>query len=61
MPPVPTPSLDAIAAAAGVSTMTVSRVLRNARHVASGTRERVLVAAKALDYRPDPHLARMMH
>ena len=61
MPPALTPSLEAIAAAAGVSTMTVSRVLRNARHVAAGTRERVLAAAKALDYRPDPHLARMMH
>ena len=57
----PTPSLDTIAAAAGVSAMTVSRVLRNAPNVSQKTRERVLAAARALNYQPDPHLSRMMH
>lgn len=53
-------SLHAIAAKAGVSAMTVSRALRNSPRVASPTRRRVLAAARALKYRPDPHLARMM-
>ncbi len=61
MPTSQAPSLDSIAAAAGVSTMTVSRVLRNAPNVSPETRARVLAAAKTLNYKPDPHLARMMH
>jgi len=61
MPTDPSPSLDAIATAAGVSAMTVSRVLRNAPNVSPATRDRVLSAARSLNYQPDPHLARMMH
>lgn len=59
--PSPAISLQAIAEKAGVSAMTVSRVLRNAPRVAEQTRERVLRVVRELDYRPDPHLARMMH
>jgi LacI family transcriptional regulator len=58
-PPAPV-SLQAIAAKAGVSAMTVSRVLRKSPRVAPPTRRRVLAAARALKYQPDPHLARMM-
>lgn len=57
----PTPNnLQAIARAAGVSAMTVSRVLRNFPRVATDTRRRVLQAAKKLGYSPDPHMARLM-
>lgn len=61
-PATPTGSatLQDVAARAGVSMMTVSRVLRNAPKVAAETRERVMSAARALSYQPDPHLARMM-
>ena len=53
-------SLQAIAEKAGVSAMTVSRVLGNSPRVAAATRRRVLAAARALKYQPDPHLTRMM-
>jgi LacI family transcriptional regulator len=53
-------SLQTIAAHAGVSAMTVSRVLRNSPKVSPTTRRRVLQATRALKYQPDPHLARMM-
>jgi DNA-binding LacI/PurR family transcriptional regulator len=53
-------NLQTVAREAGVSMMTVSRVLRNAPKVAAATRERVLAAARTLNYQPDPHLARMM-
>lgn len=58
--PPPTVSLQSIAARAGVSAMTVSRVLAHSPRVAPATRRRVLAAARALKYQPDPHLARMM-
>jgi len=54
-------SLQAIAEKAGVSAMTVSRVLGNSPRVAADTRRRVLAAARALKYQPDPHLTRMMN
>jgi len=54
-------SLQAIAQKAGVSAMTVSRVLGNSPRVASATRRRVLAAARALQYQPEPHLTRMMN
>jgi LacI family transcriptional regulator len=53
-------SLHAVAAACGVSAMTVSRVLRNHPCVSAGTRRRVLGAAKKLGYTPDPYMARLM-
>ncbi|MEY5026550.1 MAG: hypothetical protein RLZZ244_2078 [Verrucomicrobiota bacterium] len=55
------PSLQSIANAAGVSAMTVSRVLNQFPGVSETTRARVLEAARVLRYQPDPHLARMMH
>lgn len=61
MAELPSPiSLQTIAACAGVSAMTVSRVLRNSPKVAPATRRRVMRAARTLKYQPDPHLARMM-
>jgi DNA-binding LacI/PurR family transcriptional regulator len=53
-------NLSTIAKQAGVSVMTVSRVLRDEPRVAKATRERVLKVAHELHYQPDPHLARMM-
>jgi LacI family transcriptional regulator len=41
-----------VAAAAGVGVATVSRVLSGTGSVSPGTRDRVLAAARALDYRP---------
>lgn len=56
-PPV---TLQTIAAAAGVSVMTVSRALRGAPRIAPGTRQRVLEVAQQLGYRPNPHLKQAM-
>lgn len=42
-----------VAAEAGVSMKTVSRVLNNEAHVRSGTRERVMAAVRALGYKPN--------
>lgn len=53
-------NLQAIAAAADVSKMTVSRVLRGAPRVSEETRKKVMEAAERLHYQPDPDLARMM-
>jgi len=53
-------NLRTIARSAGVSAMTVSRVLRNFPGVAPKTRERVQRAATKLGYAPDPHMARLM-
>lgn len=58
--PHSTVSLNTIATRAGVSAMTVSRVLRNSPRVSRATRRRVLAAVRALKYQPDPQLARMM-
>lgn len=55
-----TPSLHAVAATAGVSAMTVSRVLRNSPHVSAATRRRVLRASKRIGYHPNPEIARLM-
>src|SRR6056297_2649846 len=46
-------TLRDVSEAAGVSEMTVSRVLRNKGDVSDGTRERVLEAAKRLGYVPN--------
>lgn len=58
--PEDTVSMQAIADLAGVSAMTVSRVLRGSSRVAEVTRDRVLQAAQSLNYQPDPHMARLM-
>jgi DNA-binding LacI/PurR family transcriptional regulator len=56
----PPATLKDIALATGVSIMTVSRALRGAPKVSAANRDLVLKAAAKLNYRPDPHLARMM-
>lgn len=54
------PTIAAIAEAAGVSAMTVSRALRgNTRH-SSSTRERIQQIAKAMGYRPNPMVSALM-
>lgn len=55
-----TGNLHAVAKAAGVSAMTVSRTLRNSPAVHPSTRERILKEAKRLGYRPDPVASRLM-
>src|SRR4051794_32423335 len=47
------PVMSDVAALAGVSHQTVSRVLNGAPNVRAATRERVLVAMRKLDYRPN--------
>ncbi|MEO0913240.1 MAG: LacI family DNA-binding transcriptional regulator [Pseudomonadota bacterium] len=47
------PTITDVAAAAGVSAITVSRVLRSPERVRKDTRARVEAAIKALDYLPD--------
>lgn len=53
-------SLQAIADAAGVSAMTVSRVLNGRGNVAAGTRNRVVAAARRLKYRPNKLVKSML-
>jgi len=50
-------TIDHVARAAGVSTATVSRALRNRSNVAEGTRRRVLAAAERLQYVANPNAA----
>src|SRR4051812_22367018 len=54
MEAVPTPParIADVAARAGVGIATVSRVVNNRGNVAAATRERVLEAIRALEYRP---------
>lgn len=51
------PTLRDVAAKAGVSHMTVSRVVRGVRAVAPATLARVQAAIVALGYRPDPAMS----
>ena len=44
----------------GVSTMTVSRVLKNHPKIAAATRARVLAAVRELDYNPNPLLTALV-
>jgi LacI family transcriptional regulator len=44
----------------GVSLMTVSLALRNSPRVSAATKDRVVVAAEKLGYRPDPEVSRLM-
>jgi LacI family transcriptional regulator len=46
-----------VARAVGVAQSTVSRALRNAREISAATRTRVLAAAGAMGYRPNPFVA----
>lgn len=48
-----TPVMADVAALAGVSHQTVSRVVNGLPHVGEATRDRVLAAIKELDYRPN--------
>jgi LacI family transcriptional regulator len=50
---LPSVTIDDVAELAGVSIKTVSRVLNEEPHVRAATRERVLEAAKQLDYTPN--------
>jgi LacI family transcriptional regulator len=54
------PSFKSIAAMAGVSVMTVSRVLNGSPKVATETRRRVEALIRQTGYQPDPHLLRLM-
>ena len=58
--PLSHPSLDSVARRAGVSKMTASRALRNAGRISAETRERVLAAARELEYRPNPLVQTLM-
>lgn len=49
--------MGTLAAKLRLSKMTVSRALRNASGISERTRQRVLAAAKRLNYHPDPSLA----
>ncbi len=55
----PVASIEDVAKLAGVSIATVSRSLRGLPEVAPGTRDRVLEAARALDYVASPFAARL--
>lgn len=55
------PTLRTLAAAAGVSPMTVSLALRNSAEVSLETRVRLQRLADRLGYRPDPAVAKLMH
>lgn len=55
-----TTSLATVAKHAGVSAMTVSRVLHNSPLVSDAARKKVNAALKAVGYRPDPRMARLM-
>lgn len=56
----PARTLAQVAAAAGVSRMSVSRVLRHPEQVSRATRERVLACIEALSYRPNPLVSTLM-
>jgi LacI family transcriptional regulator, repressor for deo operon, udp, cdd, tsx, nupC, and nupG len=57
--PAHSASIEDVARRAGVSIATVSRSLRGLPEVAPGTRDRVLVAARELDYVASPFAARL--
>lgn len=54
-----TVDIEAVARQAGVSTATVSRALRGLPNVSPDTRERVLAAARELDYVASPSASRL--
>lgn len=59
-PEVAAGTLEAVARAAGVSRMTVSRVLRGAPQVSEKTRQKVLAARKVVGYSPNPLISTLM-
>lgn len=50
-----TPTISDVAKRAQVSVATVSRALTGSRAMDAGLKERVLLAARELDYQPNPH------
>ncbi len=58
MPPKVT--LKDVAAAAGVTAMTVSRALRDSPKISTARRQEILALAQKLGYRPDPQISRLM-
>jgi len=56
----PNPSFEEIARRANVSRSTVSRVMRSDPRISPATSARVRVAAKELNYRPNPLLSTLM-
>lgn len=57
----PRPTLRSLATEAGVSPMTVSLALRNSAEISPAVRGRLQRLAAARGYRPDPHVAKLMH
>ncbi|WP_309400090.1 LacI family DNA-binding transcriptional regulator [Cerasicoccus maritimus] len=55
--PAKRPTLKDVAAAAGVSHMTASRVVRGVKNVSRETARRVNAAIESLGYRPDPTMS----
>jgi len=53
-------SMDAVAAAAGVSTSTVSRALKGDPRISKATRERIRRIAEKMGYRPNPLVSALM-
>jgi LacI family transcriptional regulator len=53
-------TLSSVAAMAGVSTMTVSRALREDPKLPAGTRKRIQAVAQSVGYRPDPMISQLM-
>lgn len=54
------PNLNDIAQKLGISKMTVSRAMRGERHVQADLREKIVLMAEALGYRPDPEITKLM-
>ena len=59
MPDSNSPDIRQVAALAGVSIATVSRVFNNPSRVSPATRERVMAIAQRVGYRPNPLGARL--
>ncbi|MEZ2128703.1 MULTISPECIES: LacI family DNA-binding transcriptional regulator [unclassified Sinorhizobium] len=55
----PTPSLKDVAAAAGVSVTTVSRLVNGSLDLPYETKKRIEDAIRSLNYRPNPHARRL--
>jgi LacI family transcriptional regulator len=60
MPDFRQATLKEVAARAGLSIMTASRALRNQSNVTQASREKILRAARDLNYRPNPLVSALM-